>query len=217
VRVYGSIPKGSKLNRELLRAAEQIYPHERGLILLYNDSKNSINSGYYLLFFDSSSKLEGACYLSKLGLKEFSENNLTSYLAPVYEERKSSRGSDLPENIRLTILKCGYGIGANKKKVITNLEVINSENSNSLILKVKFYQGKRPVSLGTGESGPDDSEIILDLRDIHIGENSIYTIECISEAGYVVYNHYMFLPGKLDELYVNIFKKFNVPADNKVD
>ena len=54
-RVYGSIPKGSKLNGELLRAAEQIYPHERGLILLYNDPKIFINSGYYLLFFDSSS------------------------------------------------------------------------------------------------------------------------------------------------------------------
>ncbi|WP_343693210.1 hypothetical protein [Chitinophaga sp.] len=54
--------QGCPLTLEILKEADQIIRTDRGLILVYNFSKNEAGYDPYLLFFDKKSKLIGASY-----------------------------------------------------------------------------------------------------------------------------------------------------------
>ena len=151
---------------------------------------------------------------------KFSEGKITSYISPVYEERRSSRRNDLPKNFNLNLIDCGSGLRGVKNKLVNNIEIINAGTSNSLKLKIKFAQGKKifymnAKQLNSENLKPNSNEIVLDLRDIHFAENSIYTIECYQNKESITYNHFMFLSDELDRFYSEIYALLlpTVPTD----
>lgn len=211
VNIFNTVPLGSKLNKEMLQVAAQIYPHDQGLFILYDNAKDSLDRDYHLLYYDLSLELRGACYLSGNGIKDFSENIITSYLAPAYKSIKEYRESKWPHKFILNMPWAGNGLRVEQNKVITNLEVTHNGDVNSIWAVIKFRQGQQSYYPNINELSKEventsGAEIMLELRNIHFDKGRIYTVNHSPELNLVVYDYFMFSPGQLDKLYEMIYE-----------
>lgn len=208
--IYARVPRNSKLSEELLRDALQIYPYKEGLMILYDSDPSVFNADYYLLFFDSSSILEGAAYLSSSGVVDFDGINIKSYKDPLYDERKPLRIDHIPERFRIEMMDCLPGMANTQNKQINSFELVDSENPDVIQLKMNISEGKDSYysqfhDLTIDSLNLKSKDISLDLREIYFMYDQIFTFSCSDEGLGIRRDHYFFQPNLKEELYTRVF------------
>jgi hypothetical protein len=132
--IYEIIPKGTHLNKAILRKAQQFYPIGDELIVIYNISKDPERYDPHLLFFDKHLRMVSACYFPSERIDSIRSNIIYSVLNESRESRKESYRNDLPERYSLKFKVVANGSGSQINKLIDKISV----DSSKLVLEVRL-------------------------------------------------------------------------------
>lgn len=178
IDIYEFIPKGSKLTKDVLMNAEQIYFNNIDLILLYNISKDPIHYDPHLLFFDKNRRLYASTYFSSQKIKSIEKNIITGFLNKHRDQRKMQYINDLPKSYTLALIPREGGSGRKSDKLIEGIE-LNFANKIMRVFVRKskdVYAGLRPDhSSNAGFNMPDTLVIPISQLCFYNKRNTIST------------------------------------------
>lgn len=139
IDIYQKVPLNSKLTKEILLHANQIFKTQSGLILLFDASNDPEYYDPHLLFFNDANILYGACYYASEKIDSIKKDVIYGVLNDERDKRKSRYRNDLPANYTLNLAlyqgmqgrmgnKIVEGIKLNDSGTIVQLEVIESDD-----------------------------------------------------------------------------------------
>jgi len=142
--IYNIFPKGTKLNKEILKKSNQIVLNKNDIILVYDMSTDPEYVDFHLLFFRRNDlKLYGATYFYSTYIKSINEKSINAY-APIYNSnQKLFYRHDSPKNYEIKYIKCGenYTTKNTANSLVEKIEV-KHDNVNFFVKKSKdIYLG----------------------------------------------------------------------------
>lgn len=101
--LYKVLPKGEQISLSTLEKCEQIYPTDKGYLLLYNLSTEATQYQPYILACDAQLKLEGAAYFASEFIELFDGNTITGILNQSRASDSKLYQNDLPEDLQIKL------------------------------------------------------------------------------------------------------------------
>lgn len=188
--IYKLIPKGSKLDLDILSSSKQIFFNGNDLVLVNDISDDWDIKNNHLLFYNNL-KLYGAEYLPAQKV-EFIDSNIIGIVKNAELESKSSRFiSDIPKEYSYEFLESNKVNGNQRigNKIIKKI-LINSVNRDSLVMNI-LYSDDLYIGLRGSKILKDDSTInkfnkkrqmIFSISDLIIDyDENIISIESLSD------------------------------------
>lgn len=210
--VYKKIPKGSKLEKEILSASEQIYEYDSSLILVLDISQDWDVYDPHLLFFDKNLYLIAGCYFPSGKIDSISHDTIYGLLNPIREQRKGWYRNDLPPNFHLFLEKFDEEASERQSNKLVN-EIIANENQVKLIVlrSENLYAGlqwsSRNADADIFKRFTINDTLFFSISELHINyEEQILSTRFTNSRNRII-RDIMIVPDKneIDNLYNEIW------------
>ena len=212
--VYLELPKGTKINIDLLKRADQIVISDKEVILIYNTCKDGEFYNPHLMFFDKDMELYSAAYFASEKIESISNGVIKGYKNELRASRINAFQYEIPDKYSIDLItRRDNGSGNIANKVIESIYI----DSTDLTLRISIRTSKDLHSI-SHEYLRDNLDLSLELpikdtlefelTDLKLDyRNGKISSRSMQDKG-KTWDHMLIIDKKLlDDFYDNLFRK----------
>lgn len=203
-RIYKKYPIQSRISKELIADAVQVFRKNNYKILHVNNRVGEFETDSHLLFYNKEGLLESACNISKLGVDYIENKKIHVYNYSGYMS-ESDMYYDLPKGFTIVENQECNSVRFTSNKIIESIECIN--NCQDRMIKVVFRKAKddnyRHEELVL-EDLPLIDSLIIDIEKLSLISQSLVITNYINNENCLVNDVHYFNKAKQQQQYENI-------------